>query len=417
MASLYEMAQGPNVSLFDSWQEGKQAALNDKFNGFKLADLQRMEQARPLMGQALMGDKGSLASLAGIDPNAYMDVGRFQGDMDKANIANQQKKYEQIRGVLSAAKDQQSWGHAVDFLKAQGADVPPEFADFNNRDFVLAEADKDAAESGLTPIWATDAQGKPALFQLNKGGGAPRQVQFPAGVTPNPGVQFLDLGTGYRPADKKSGVVEPDAPFIPKDLAGAAEATAKGKTQAENVALLDSMEAKLPGLEQVVASLDSLAEKATYTLGGQLLNEGRKQLGMDPSQGAVARTQYQAMVANQVLPLLRDTFGAQFTAAEGERLLATLGNPDATPQEKQAVLKAFIEQKKRDIQGLARQVGRPYPGADGITQQDIGGGFNAGGVNIPNAAVEDLTADPSPAARAEFDAVFGEGASAQILGQ
>ena len=57
-----------------------------------------------------------------------------------------------------------------------------------------------------------------------------------------------------------------------------------------------------------------------------------------------------------------------------------------------------------------------YPGADGVTNQDMGGTFSPD-MQFPPGAIEDLTADPSPEARAEFDAVFGQGASAQILGQ
>jgi hypothetical protein len=41
--------------------------------------------------------------------------------------------------------------------------------------------------------------------------------------------------------------------------------------------------------------------------------------------------------------------------------MATLGDPDKSPQEKQAVLKAFIEQKRRDIEALARQSGVDAP--------------------------------------------------------
>ena len=159
--------------------------------------------------------------------------------------------------------------------------------------------------------------------------------------------------------------------LAPPEMAGAkATATATGKDQGENVALLHSMNAKMPGLEKVVSQLDALADRATYTGAGQLYNEGRKQLGMAPSDGAVARTEYGSIVANQILPLLRDTFGAQFTAAEGERLLATLGNPDVTPPEKKAVLRSFISQKKRDIEGLSVQTGQSQPA--GIPQPQGG---------------------------------------------
>jgi hypothetical protein len=126
--------------------------------------------------------------------------------------------------------------------------------------------------------------------------------------------------------------------------------------------LYTSMSAKMPGLRSVVGQLDGLAEKATYTAAGQLLDSGMKQAGMEPREAAVARAQYVAVVDNQVLPLLRDTFGAAFTQKEGETLRNTLGDPNKSPKEKQAVLKAFIQQKERDIEALAVQTGRTPAG-------------------------------------------------------
>jgi hypothetical protein len=74
-----------------------------------------------------------------------------------------------------------------------------------------------------------------------------------------------------------------------------------------------------------------------------------------------------AMVDNQVLPMLRDTFGAQFTVKEGETLRATLGDPDKTPAEKKAVLEAFIEQKIRNIEATAKQGGIDISPSTSIT--------------------------------------------------
>ena len=57
-----------------------------------------------------------------------------------------------------------------------------------------------------------------------------------------------------------------------------------------------------------------------------------------------------------MLPLLKETFGAAFTATEGESLKATMGDPDAAPEEKMAQLDAFIAQKLRDIETKERQL-------------------------------------------------------------
>jgi Na+-transporting NADH:ubiquinone oxidoreductase subunit NqrC len=116
------------------------------------------------------------------------------------------------------------------------------------------------------------------------------------------------------------------------------------------------MEAKMPELEKTVEELGKLSETATYTKGGQLLNEARRQLGLPVGQGAIDRSAMESMVDNQVLPLLRDTFGAQFTQKEGETLRAALMDVNKSPDERKAILNSFIEQKRLNIQSTQREV-------------------------------------------------------------
>lgn len=219
---------------------------------------------------------------------------------------------------------------------------------------------------GNSVIWGQDADGNWVAMQpSNNGGLVPAETPDGIKLSP-PGVSNLNLGTQMVVRDRNGQVVN----TVPIDNAGKAADTAAGKLQGEALAAYKSMSAKLPGLEQVVSQLDQLANEATYTTAGQLLDAGRKELGMAPRDAAVARTKYIATVSNQILPLLRDTFGAQFTAREGDTLVATLGDPDKSPPEKQAVLKAFIEQKKRDIEALARQTGQEQPPPDGSADND-----------------------------------------------
>jgi hypothetical protein len=109
-------------------------------------------------------------------------------------------------------------------------------------------------------------------------------------------------------------------------------------------------------LKVVAEQLAKLGDAAAYTKAGQLMDYGRAQANLPPRAEAIARTKYIAMVDNQVLPLLRETFGAQFTQKEGESLKTTLGDPEKSPQEKRAVLEAFIEQKVRNIEALELQL-------------------------------------------------------------
>lgn len=265
-----------------------------------------------------------------------------------------------------------------------------------------------------TPIYGTDANGKTVLGAITKNGQF-RQLDT-GGVTPTPGVRFLDTGTGFIGMNSRTGqpmgpisggqggvtgasspaagalaaspvpaspaapaapfrqdplsignvigggTANPGAPqgnFIPKDIRGAEAAKAEGKAQGTAVAEYQSIKSKMPGLEQVVKKLDGLADKATYTLAGQGLDNSMRQLGMQPRDAAIARAQYTATVDNQILPLLRDTFGAQFTEREGNVLRATLGDPNKSPKEKQALLRAFIDQKNRDVEALRVRTGQP----------------------------------------------------------
>lgn len=132
-----------------------------------------------------------------------------------------------------------------------------------------------------------------------------------------------------------------------------AAAAAKGETLTE----LGRAKAAMPGLIEVSDKLKKLSDVATYTTAGKVVDTAAKELGFGATEGATARASMTSIVDNQVLPLLRDTFGAAFTAAEGERLRAALLDPDASPEQKKATLDAFTEQKYRNIETKERELG------------------------------------------------------------
>lgn len=135
-----------------------------------------------------------------------------------------------------------------------------------------------------------------------------------------------------------------------------ARGTGLGKAEALTIEEIKSQESKLPNLMKVVDELSSLSKIATYTKVGIAKDSVLRQTGQKMSKGGIARARYIAMVDNQVLPLLRDTFGAQFTVEEGKSLRATLGDPDKTPLEKQEVLDAFIAQKIRNLEAAKKKL-------------------------------------------------------------
>lgn len=238
--------------------------------------------------------------------------------------------------------------------------------------FAQAQQPGGGATMGLSPIWGQDADGNPVIGQLSNQGGM-QVVQPPEGVTFGKDPIKLDAGTHFVLLDP---VTRQQVGVIPKENERAAFDTATGtglgKVNAENITAADSLASKMPGLQQVVSELGDLAEKATYTQAGKLWDDIMRETGQMPSEGALARTKYMAMVDNQVLPLLRDTFGAAFTVQEGESLRATLGAPDKSPAEKKAVLEAFINQKVRDLQAMQSRVGggaAPGGGVDDILSE------------------------------------------------
>lgn len=220
--------------------------------------------------------------------------------------------------------------------------LPKGTPEFNN--FVLGMDQPGSGQQetwGVTPIWGKNAKGEDVLgVNSDRGNFKPLDT----------GSDFKPMGTGDKAYDR-------------------AYQGGLGKSLAEATSNYRSITSKMPGLESTVKQLHSLSDQATYTPGGKLVDTAMRWADMEPRDAAVARTKYMAIVDNQVLPMLRDTFGAQFTVQEGESLRATLGAPDATPAEKKAVLDAFIEQKRRNIEAMAEEAG-----ITGGVQPAVGGG-------------------------------------------
>ena len=130
-----------------------------------------------------------------------------------------------------------------------------------------------------------------------------------------------------------------------------------GKIRGEKTALLQSASSKMPQLINTINKLSKLGETATYTGLGVARNTAFRELGIPLPQGAISRREYIAVVDNEILPLLRDTFGAQFTQKEGESLKSTLGDTGMSPEEKESVLRSFIETKIQTLNSLSSELG------------------------------------------------------------
>lgn len=149
------------------------------------------------------------------------------------------------------------------------------------------------------------------------------------------------------------------------------KAEAEAKARGETFTDLLRAEAALPGLLDTVSQLKELAPIATSTFGGRVFDAAVKETGFGSTKGANARAKFIALINNQVLPLLKPTFGAAFTEGEGEALKATMGDPDATPEQKILQLESFIDQKVKGIQGLQRELGEGVTPAAELAPSDL----------------------------------------------
>lgn len=141
----------------------------------------------------------------------------------------------------------------------------------------------------------------------------------------------------------------------------------RAKQYVQDVDEYENMVSKMPELEATVERLKELAPIATYTKSGRVRDIISQELGM-PTEQSIARDEYESIIANQILPLLRDTFGAQFTEREGNSLKATLGDPNKSAQSKVKVLDSFINQKTKSIASKFRKI-QSY--TQGIVSPDI----------------------------------------------
>lgn len=189
--------------------------------------------------------------------------------------------------------------------------------------------------------------------------------------------KYLDVGEGFVAPSQISPAIAP-TPVVTRKLKPTetpeykqrvAEETKIGAELGGEKALLANLEASLPGLKNVTEKLSRLGKVATFTKAGLAADAAARQFG-GTTKGAVARADYIATVSNEVLPLLKQTFGAAFTEKEGEALKATLGDPDSSPEEKDAQLNSFIEAKIRQIAAKKRRVGA-IPAAPDINAQAL----------------------------------------------
>ena len=198
---------------------------------------------KSLLGAFAPPQQSQYNSLLGIDPRAARwnavggllegaGVGLMTGDwargLEASNAADQRFQQNNLLGYqMQSEKDkeaadnqwrQQNWDYRVGRDKVADSQFGQELG-LKKQALDARMNGSNDPHYGLNPIWARDASGNWQLFQPDQNGGAPLQMPFPEGVTPQPQVSFQDLGTSIQPVTNKGAI--PTGQPMPKDLAGA----------------------------------------------------------------------------------------------------------------------------------------------------------------------------------------------------
>lgn len=217
--------------------------------------------------------------------------------------------------------------------------------------------------AGLVP--GTEEYQKAALVSLGLEPRAGISARERIAQDPELSQRVADLEKQTQVA-KEEGKLETQRQMLPEIRSSIKEAELAAEAEGEALSEYGRAQAAMPGLQEVVGKLKTLSDVATYTMGGRAFDTVVKELGFGATEGATARAKMESLVSNQILPLLRDTFGAQFTERESEQLRKTMLDIDAAPEQKKEILDSFIEQKMRDLEmkrGRVQDTGATTGGA------------------------------------------------------
>lgn len=326
-----------------------------------------------------------------------------------AQLGLQQARLGQMQKVANGAlammgsnwQDPEVWNRAITMAEQQGADVRPLRGQPTEEGYRLIQAyasGNQQAMDAATRNFQFLTEGMSEEDRLNARriqlGLQPRAVGSAAQTIADTGktedvAESEAVIAGSKAGAAEGAKLQQQSRYLPEIKARVKQAEVEGQARGEAVNTLRQTEASMPVLREAVAELKELAPIATSTIGGKIFDEAVKQTGFGSTEGATARAKFVAIVDNQVLPLLRQTFGAAFTVKEGEWLRATFGDPDSTPEQKMAQLDAFIAQKERNIRA-------------GRAELDVIGSLGVGNQSQQSGATNAPTPAAAPAGGVRF---------------
>lgn len=260
-----------------------------------------------------------------------------QGQVQRIEREDEKRKFMTDRlGMVVDQPSLQAFNDEV--LGIFGGEIPPQFQQYGDH------IEKIKQGMGITK-------------QSGQGAAAYSGTPF---VAEDGGVMAFNKQTGqFEPTNQRMGLKPTQTQdYIEEQARRKATGSAEGKARGEDVVSFEDMSARLPMLQTMVGDLKTISSEMTSTSLGRGRDFLAREVG-ESTKGGVARAKYVSKVRNEILPLLRQTFGAAFTVAEGEKLESTLGNPNLSPAERDAELDSFIESKVAQVDMMRKKVGAP----------------------------------------------------------
>lgn len=344
-------------------------------------EMARQEQSRQLAGEALTGREGAIQDLGRLDPELSLKLGEMIGARNDKDVSDFLQGAGVLRRTLEMGRNtealelanqvrftirsrggnSQSVDNIINIMRTDPAGAIEQLRAFEESVSRANTSLQSFAPQQFTKADETIGFGIPTI-DPKTGETTFREIQPPEGA------QFVSRRetpeeVSAKTTAQQEAKLESELAYKPRIETEVAKARKIAESRGEAFTELEQMEAAMPGLTEAVDQLKALAQVATYTKAGRAFDALSRELGFGVPEGATARAKFIAIVNNQVLPLLKPTFGGAFTVQEGEALRATMGSPDLSPEEKLAQLEAFIAQQERNIREkraiTGRQSGQP----------------------------------------------------------
>jgi hypothetical protein len=190
--------------------------------GLGMLSLEPTSYKRGLMGELASGLKGGILGAQ----QARDDYTKSAFDaytLDRHQQDDQRQTAERQRAETERMTQKKALWDYSDMLEAPKRDFLRAFPDIGARQAAQTMFPDPNAGGGndasLNLVYWRDAENNLHAGQTLKGGGV-KEVPLPGGGQWAPGMGYLDVGTGYVPYDKRTGVQD-GATSVPKDLRGA----------------------------------------------------------------------------------------------------------------------------------------------------------------------------------------------------